>query len=115
MKVRVEEKKTGRAGDAEWKLQLNCKATHYPRLDTVMRVAHTLKEDGPCTKTELSRNLKKTVMWPTLTLILAYFEAMGFTVKDRKGSIVWIHNPKLVKKYAGRDDLNYEKKYSGGK
>ena len=109
MKACMEEKKAGRAAD-EWKLQLNCKATHYPRLDTVMRVAQTLKEDGPCTKTELSRSLRKTVMWPTLTLILAYFETMGFTVKDRKGSIVWIYNPALVKKYAGRDDLRWEPK-----
>jgi hypothetical protein len=58
MKACMEEKKTGKAAD-EWELQLNCKATHYPRLDTVMRVAQTLKEDGPCTKTELSRSLDR--------------------------------------------------------
>lgn len=81
---------------------------HYPRLDTVIMVEEAIKMHGPCTKTELSRRLKKKVMWPTLTLILDYFEAMGFTLKDREGKIVWIYNPDLVKKYASREGLEWK-------
>ncbi len=81
---------------------------HYPRLDTVIMVEEAIKKYGPCTKTELSRRLKKKVMWPTLTLILDYFETMGFTIKDREGKIVWIYNPDLVKKYASRRDLEWK-------
>ncbi len=103
-----EHKKTG--ADNEWKIEFSCKVTHYPRLDTVIMVAETIKKIGPCTKTELSRKLKKPVMWPTLTVILDYFETMGFTIKDKRNQIVWIYNPKLVKKYIGREDLKWEPK-----
>lgn len=92
----------------EWRIEFKCKIVHYPRLDTVIMVAETLKKFSPCTKTELSRRLKKPIMWPTLTLILDYFDNMGFTVTDKKGHIVWIYNPELVKKYAGREDLKWK-------
>jgi len=94
----------------EWKIRINHKVLHYPRLDTVIMVAETLKKTGPCTKSGLSRNLKPKVMWSTLTTILDYFDTMGFTVKDRMGKIVWIYNPDMVKKYARREDLKWEPK-----
>jgi hypothetical protein len=94
----------------EWKIELNCEVAHYPRLDTVIMVAETIKKLGPCTKTGLSRNLKKSVMWPTLTVILNYFETMGFIIKDKTGKIVWIYNPDMVKKYANRNDLKWKPK-----
>jgi len=94
----------------EWHIELSCKVAHYPRLDTVIMVAETIKKIGPCTKTELSRKLKKAVMWPTLTVILDYFETMGFTIKDREGRIVWIYNPEMVRKYANRKDLKWKPK-----
>jgi len=96
--------------DTEWRIEFNCKITHYPRLDTVIMVAETLKRISPCTKTELSRNLKKEVMWPTLTVILDYFDTMGFTIKDAKGHIVWIYNPEMVRKYRNREDLKWQPK-----
>ena len=92
----------------EWHMEIRCKVAHYPRLDTVIMVAETIKKIGPCTKTELSRKLKKAVMWPTLTVILDYFDNMGFIIKDKKGRIVWIYNPEMVKKYSKREDLKWK-------
>lgn len=97
-------------GGKEWHIEFSHKVVHYPRLDTVIMVAETLKKIGPCTKTELSRKLKKAVMWPTLTVILDYFETMGFIIKDRKGRIVWIYNPEMVRKYVKREDLKWKPK-----
>lgn len=94
----------------EWRIEFSCKVSHYPRLDTVIMVAETIKKIGPCTKTELSRKLKKKVMWPTLTLILDYFDKMGFTIKDSRGQIVWIYDPEMVKKYSKREDLKWKPK-----
>ena len=101
---------SGSKGEREWKMQFSCKVAHYPRLDTVIMVAETLKRIGPCTKTGLSRKLRKKVMWPTLTVILDYFETMGFIIKDRKGTIVWIYNPEMVRKYSRRSDLRWKPK-----
>jgi len=96
--------------DNEWRIEFSCKVAHYPRLDTVIMVAEAMKKIGPCTKTGLSKKLKKAVMWPTLTVILDYFETMGFTIKDKNGIIVWIYNPEMVRKYAKRKDLEWKPK-----
>ena len=95
---------------SNWRIELSCKVAHYPRLDTVIMVAEAIKKGGPCTKTELSRKLKKAVMWPTLTVILNYFDTMGFIIRDKKGRIVWIYNPDMVRKYTGKDDLRWKPK-----
>ncbi len=100
----------GPKGDTEWRIELSCKVAHYPRLDTVIMVAEALKKIGPCTKTGLSKKLKKAVMWPTLTVILEYFETMGFVIKDKQGRIVWIYNPEMVRKYGKRKDLRWKPK-----
>jgi hypothetical protein len=73
-------------------------------------VEDAIKSHGPCTKTGLSRVLKRKVMWPTLTLILDYFDTMGFTITDKLGRIVWIYNPDLVRRYAAREDLRWKQK-----
>ena len=80
---------------------------HYPRLDTVMMVAEAIKEHGPITKTTLSRKLERKVMWPTLTLILDYFETMHFTIKKNR-KIIWIYDPEFVRKHAAREDLKWK-------
>lgn len=100
----------GSKDEKEWHIELSCKVAHYPRLDTVIMVAEAIKKIGPCTKTGLSRKLKKAVMWPTLTVILDYFETMGFTIKDKESRIVWIYNPEMVRKYANRKDLKWKPK-----
>lgn len=78
---------------------------HSPTLDTVMMVEGTIKELGTCTITELYKNLPRTVVYPTLKLIISYFYAKGFIMSDKEGKIVWVYNPELVRKYAARPDL----------
>ncbi|MCK5018005.1 MAG: hypothetical protein KAS32_13195 [Candidatus Peribacteraceae bacterium] len=106
----VHENRSQGKNSTEWHIEFSCKVSHYPRLDTVIMVAETIKKIGPCTKTELSRKLEKKVMWPTLTLILDYFDKMGFIIKDSKGQIVWIYNPEMVRKYIKREDLKWKPK-----
>lgn len=101
------EVKRGNCG-SEWTMKTDHRVLHYPRLDTVMMVAEALKKCSPTTKTALSRKLKKPVMWPTLTLILDYFETMGFIMTAKNGKIVWVYDPEGVKKYLKRDDLKWE-------
>lgn len=81
------------------------KNAHSPTLETVLMVEETLKELGACTITELYRKLPRTVVYPTLKLIIAYFYAKGFVMSDKKGKIVWVYNPELVRKYSARPDL----------
>ncbi len=100
----------GKKSVTEWKRESVQSVMHYPRLDTVIMVERAIKKYGPCTKTGLSRKLEKKVMWPTLTLILDYFDTMGFTITDQGGHIVWIYNPELARKYYARKELRWEPK-----
>lgn len=81
------------------------KNAHSPTLNTVLMVEETLKGLGACTITELYKKLPRTVVYPTLKLIISYFYAKGFVMSDKEGKIVWVYNPELVKKYASRPDL----------
>ena len=78
---------------------------HWPTLDTVMMVEGTIKKLGACSITELYKALPRTVIYPTLKLIIAYFHARGFIASDKEHKIVWIYNPRLVRKYESRPDL----------
>ena len=72
---------------------------HYPRLDTVLMVEETLQscKEWP-TKTELWKMLPKKVMYQTFSVIIDYLlELNKITIQNKK--IVWIWNPKGVKKY----------------
>ncbi len=68
-------------------------------------VEETIKELGACTMTQLYKALPRTVVYPTLKLIVAYFAAKGFIMSDREGKIVWVYYPELVRKYKARPDL----------
>jgi hypothetical protein len=78
---------------------------HSPTLDTVMMVEETIKKLGACTITELYKALPRTVIYPTLTLIIEYFYLKGFIMSDKEGKIVWAYNPDLIRKYKARPDL----------
>ncbi len=78
---------------------------HSPTLDTVLMVEETLKQLGACTLTGLYKALPRTVIYPTLKLIIEYFYAKGFVMSDKEGKIVWVYNPRLVRKYKARPDL----------
>jgi hypothetical protein len=78
---------------------------HSPTLDTVVMVEETIKKLGACSITELYKSLPRTVIYPTLKLIIEYFYAKGFIMSDKEGKIVWIYSPSLIKKYRARPDL----------
>jgi hypothetical protein len=75
------------------------KLLHYPRLDTVLMVEETIKKakEYP-SKRKLWLSLPRKVMYQTFNLILSYLEENGKIV-IKNGRIIWIWNPKLVKKY----------------
>ena len=73
---------------------------HYPRLDTILMVEEAIKKakEYP-SKRKLWISLKKKVMYQTFNVILSYLEESGkIMIKD--GSIIWIWNPELVKRYS---------------
>jgi len=78
---------------------------HYPNLRTVIMVEKAIKEQGTITKTSLFKSLKNRVMWQTFDVILDYLHSRRLIVYDKKGKIVWTHNPELRKKYENRPDL----------
>ena len=78
---------------------------YSPTLDTVIMVEQTIKRLVACTVTELYKALPRTVIYPTLKLIIGYFYARGFIASDKEHKIVWIYNPRLVRKCMSRPDL----------
>jgi hypothetical protein len=68
-------------------------------------VEETIKKLGACSITELYKALPRTVIYPTLKLIIEYFYAKGFIMSDKEHKIVWVYDPKLVRKYRARPDL----------
>jgi len=72
---------------------------HYPRLDTVMMVEDAIRksEEYP-SKRQLWMSLPRKTMYQTFNLILGYLEDSGKIAIDKDGSILWIHNPRLLEK-----------------
>ena len=78
-------------------------STHQPTLPTIKMVEETMKKKQYFrSKNQLSRQLPKQVMYPTLTRILDYLEESNKIVYNKDGSIVWIfadsHKIKVLKK-----------------
>ena len=72
---------------------------HYPRLDTVLMVEETIKKSKTYkNKMQLWKSLPKKIMYQTYTLILEYLIDSGKVIIDQDGEIIWIYNPKLMKK-----------------
>ena len=78
---------------------------HYPRLDTVLMVEEKIKKakEYP-SKRQLWLSLPKQIMYQTFNIVLDYLEESGKIV-IRDGKIIWIWNPKLVKKYLSKPEL----------
>lgn len=57
---------------------------HSPTLDTVIIVEETIRKLGACSITELYRALPRTVIYPTLELMIGYFYAKGFSMSERE-------------------------------
>jgi len=82
-----------------------------PTLQTVLMVEKFIEENsGEYKKTELFKNLPKKVMWQTFQVIIEYLEETLRVVYDKEGYVVYIWNPKLLKKIQGRKDLEWNVK-----
>ena len=81
----------------------------YPRLDTVLMVEEAIRdsEDYP-TKTQLWKSLPKKMMYQTFNTIIDYLEYSGKIYIDKDGAIIWVWNPKLVKKYLKQPHLHWK-------
>ncbi len=70
-----------------------------PTLQTVLMVERFIDDNsGEYKKTELFNNLPKKVMWQTFQVIMEYLESISKIVYDKEGYVVYIWNPKLIKK-----------------
>ena len=77
-----------------------------PQLDTVLMVEDFIeKNSGEYTPGEIFRKLPKKMVWRTFKIIIAYLENMHKIIINKDSTITWIWNPKLVKKYLARKDL----------
>jgi hypothetical protein len=77
-----------------------------PTLETVLMVEkEILDTSGEFNRTNLWKRLPKKVMWQTYLVVLDYLEGTGRIAFDRKGSIAYIWNPKLARKYLSRPEL----------
>jgi hypothetical protein len=64
---------------------------HQPTLPTIRMVEEIMKKTQYFrSKNQLSRQLPKQVMYPTLTTILDYLEESNKIIYNKDGSIVWI-------------------------
>ena len=82
-----------------------------PTLQTVLMVEKFIEENsGELKKTELFNKLPRKVMWQTFQVIMQYLEETLRVVYDKEGYVVYIWNPKLLKRIHGRKDLEWNAK-----
>lgn len=82
-----------------------------PTLQTVLMVEKFIDDNsGEYKKTELFNNLPRKVMWQTFQVIMEYLEETLRIVYDKEGYVVYIWNPKLLKRIQGRKDLEWNAK-----
>ena len=76
------------------------KVLRYPRLDTVLMVEEFIrKHSGDYSKKQLWERLPRKTMYQTFCTILNYLEYSNKIIADREGKIVWIWDPKGVRKF----------------
>ncbi len=80
-----------------------------PQLDTVMMVEDFIEEhSGEFNLGELFRGLPKKMLWRTFKIVMAYLENQNKIVINKDGTVTWIWNPKIVKRYLKRADLEVD-------
>ena len=80
-----------------------------PRLDTVLMVEDFIEANsGEFNIGELFRRLPKKMLWRTFKIIIAYLENQHKIVVNKDGTVTWIWNPEVVRKYLKRKDLEVD-------
>ena len=83
-------------------------STHSPQLDTIRMVKEFIQEhSGEYKRRALWENLPKKMMYQTFKTIIEYLLESGKIASDSRGTICWIHDPDMVRKYAMREDLRF--------
>lgn len=83
-------------------------ATRSPTLDTVLMVEKTIeKYSGEYNRTELWKKLPRKVMWQTYLVVLDYLENINKIGITRDGTLIYLWNPKLAKKYMNMKGVKY--------
>jgi len=83
-------------------------ATRSPTLDTVLMVEKTIeKYSGEYNRTELWKKLPRKVMWQTYLVVLDYLENINKIGITRDGTLIYLWNPKLAKKYMNMRGVKY--------
>jgi hypothetical protein len=79
---------------------------HQPKLDTIRMVEQFIEgHSGEYKKRALWEHLPKKMMYQTYCVIIDYLMESGKIAIDREGTIGWIWNPELVKKYLDSEHL----------
>ena len=85
------------------------KILHYPQLDSVLMVEKFIYEhSGEFKKKQLWEKLPRKMMYQTYSVVIDYLLYSGKIAVDREGTIGWIWNPKMVRKYLKRKDLEWK-------
>ncbi len=72
---------------------------HSPTLESVIMVEKTIEKNSQeCGKYQLWKKLPRKMMYQTFLVILDYLEKSGKIIIDRDGCIVWIWNPRIIKR-----------------
>lgn len=72
---------------------------HSPTLGSVLMVERTIeKYSQECGKYQLWKKLPKKMMYQTFLVILDYLQNSGKILIDDDGCIIWIWNPKRIRK-----------------
>jgi len=72
---------------------------HSPTLESVIMVEKTIqKYSQRYGKYQLWKKLPRKMMYQTFQVILNYLERSGKILIDKDGCIIWVYNPKRVKR-----------------
>lgn len=72
---------------------------HSPTLDSVLMVERAIQESDNNQGTyQLWKSLPKKMMYQTYKVIIDYLIKSGKIILDKNKKLIWIHNPKLVRK-----------------
>ncbi|HLC80497.1 MAG TPA: hypothetical protein VJG31_01885 [Candidatus Nanoarchaeia archaeon] len=77
---------------------------HSPTLESVLMVEKTIeKYSQECGRYQLWKKLPRKMMYQTFQVILDYLEQSGKILIDKDGCIMWVFNPKRIKRLIKED------------
>ncbi len=72
---------------------------HSPTLESVIMVEETIqKYSQECGKYQLWKKLPRKMMYQTFQIIIDYLEKSGKILIDKDGCIIWVYNPKRIRR-----------------